>query len=297
MFEIEKNPYIPFAPEASSNIPNSHHRFKGDIQDLNFSDFEDNLFSNEGDNEDDESEAKDQVGLGDDNIREDGLGDESDEVGGIPGMRELAVVHEVPDEVGAIPDDSVNLDLFEGYQSKSDDEFFSDPGDENSDAKLARVMKSNSFKKLVGSVQGISMPISELHIMDKNLGNYSGKLVSGVPCSYALAGIRHYYGVSGNKDNLIDLINPSLSKSAYLKTYCSMIHPIPHLGVWADLETAHMEPPPLKRKPGRPKLLRKRESNEKPKAARTVVLFVESADNLVIMQGHVKVSTLLEALK
>ncbi|KAK0604402.1 hypothetical protein LWI29_015342 [Acer saccharum] len=87
--------------------------FKGDIQDLDFSDFKDNLFSNEGDNEDAESEAEDLVGLGDD-IGEYGLGDESDEVGRIPGMRELAVVHEVLDEVDAVPDDSVNLDLFEG---------------------------------------------------------------------------------------------------------------------------------------------------------------------------------------
>ena len=48
-----------------------------------------------------------------------------------------------------------------------------------------------------------------------------------------------------------------------------MIHPIPDLCVWNDIEAAHVEPPPLKRKPGRPKLLRKRESHEKPKAARS----------------------------
>ncbi|KAK0583477.1 hypothetical protein LWI29_037397 [Acer saccharum] len=40
------------------------------------------------------------------------------------------------------------------------------------------------------------------------------------------------------------------------------------VGVGADLG-APIQPPPLRRKPGRPKLLRKRESTEKPKAARS----------------------------
>ncbi|KAK3225292.1 hypothetical protein Dsin_005154 [Dipteronia sinensis] len=85
-----------------------------------FSDFEDNLFKNEGDNEDIESETEDQVGLSDD-IGEDRLGDKSDEVG----------------------------EVF-GYESKSDDEFLNDLGDEISNAKLARAIKSNPFKKLKG---------------------------------------------------------------------------------------------------------------------------------------------------
>ncbi|KAK1559830.1 hypothetical protein Q3G72_018876 [Acer saccharum] len=96
--------------------------------------------------------------------------------------------------------------------------------------------------------------------------------ISGVPCCHALAGIRHSYGLGslgGTKDNIIQFIDPSLTNSAFLRTYNSMIHPIPDLCVWIDIEAAHVEPPPLKRKPGRPKLLRKRESHEKPKAARS----------------------------
>ncbi|KAK2654282.1 hypothetical protein Ddye_014138 [Dipteronia dyeriana] len=53
--------------------------------------------------------------------------------------------------------------------------------------------------------------------------------VSGVPCCHALTGIRHHFGVNG----------------------------------------APIQPPPLKRKPGRPKLLSKRESTEKPKATKS----------------------------
>ncbi|TXG54883.1 hypothetical protein EZV62_020139 [Acer yangbiense] len=140
MFEIEKRPYIP-APadlEASSNTPS---RFMGDIPDVAFSAFEQDLFGNN----------EDQVRLGDD-YGDDSGDDES------PGMRAgddsgdygnaLAVVPEVPEEVCEGTDDFE--DLFEGYQSKTDDEYCSDEGEEISDDKLARVVKSNPFKQLVG---------------------------------------------------------------------------------------------------------------------------------------------------
>ncbi|TXG73517.1 hypothetical protein EZV62_002096 [Acer yangbiense] len=93
--------------------------------------------------------------------------------------------------------------------------------------------------------------------------------VSRVPCSHAFARIRHHYGVNGDKGNLVEFINPILSKSAYLRTYNSMIHPIPDLCIWADLETSKVDPPPLKRLPGRPRLVKKRESGEKQKASKT----------------------------
>ena len=90
-----------------------------------------------------------------------------------------------------------------------------------------------------------------------------------MPCCHALAGIRHHFGVTGNLNNLEDFIDPALSKAAYLRTYNYMIHLIPNLCVWGDHVGAPIQPPPLKRKPGRPKLVRKRESTEKPKAARS----------------------------
>ncbi|KAK2662594.1 hypothetical protein Ddye_001168 [Dipteronia dyeriana] len=93
--------------------------------------------------------------------------------------------------------------------------------------------------------------------------------VSGVPCCHALAGIRHHFGVSGNQCSLEDYIDPLLSKATYLRTYDYMIHPIPDLCVWGDHVGASIQPPLVKRKPGRPKLPRKRESTEKPKATRS----------------------------
>ncbi|KAK3194080.1 hypothetical protein Dsin_025390 [Dipteronia sinensis] len=83
--------------------------------------------------------------------------------------------------------------------------------------------------------------------------------VSGVSCCHALVGIRHHFGVYGNQNNIEEFIDPALSKSAYLRTYNYMIYHIPDMCVWGDHEGAHIEPPPLKRKPRRPKLLRKRE--------------------------------------
>ncbi|KAK3195520.1 hypothetical protein Dsin_026830 [Dipteronia sinensis] len=110
MFEIEKKPYVPDPPnaEASSRTP---PRFMGDIPDVDFSGFEQDLF---GDKEGDllyEGDNEDQVGLDDE------FGDDES-----PSMKALAVVPEVPKEVC----------------------------DEVSDAKLARVIKNNSFKQLVG---------------------------------------------------------------------------------------------------------------------------------------------------
>ncbi|TXG49133.1 hypothetical protein EZV62_025008 [Acer yangbiense] len=93
--------------------------------------------------------------------------------------------------------------------------------------------------------------------------------VSGVPCSHALAGIRYHFGVHGDEDNFAGFIDPMSSKSAYLRTYSPMIHPIPDLCVWANLETIHVDAPPLKRLPGRPRLVRNRESADKQKAAKT----------------------------
>ncbi|KAK2649680.1 hypothetical protein Ddye_017169 [Dipteronia dyeriana] len=144
MFEIKKMPYIlvPLAA-SSSEIPNPHHRFKTDLNEVDFSGFEENIFDGDGGNDDvGENEhvgadgLSDQIDLGGDlGVDLDGdygadLGAETDEMGGVPRLRELAVIPEVPESVLQIPDDIDNNDLFEGYQSNSEDEFFSDSDDE-----------------------------------------------------------------------------------------------------------------------------------------------------------------------
>ncbi|KAK3198303.1 hypothetical protein Dsin_021718 [Dipteronia sinensis] len=92
---------------------------------------------------------------------------------------------------------------------------------------------------------------------------------------YEMLGVNRAYTANLNDKTcecgqcLEEFIDPALSKAAYLRTYNYMIHPIPDLCVWGDHVRAPIQPPPLKRKPGMPKLLRKMESTEKPKAARS----------------------------
>ena len=68
------------------------------------------------------------------------VGDKSDE-GNEGGTLALAIVDEKYI--------NFNLELLEGYQFKSDDEYFSESEDEKPEAKIARLMKGNSFKKMV----------------------------------------------------------------------------------------------------------------------------------------------------
>ncbi|KAK2652284.1 hypothetical protein Ddye_012140 [Dipteronia dyeriana] len=93
--------------------------------------------------------------------------------------------------------------------------------------------------------------------------------ISWVSCSHALAVIRHFYGMTGIKKGLTQFIHPRLSKSTFLRTYSFMISLIPDSCVWVNMEVAHIDPPPIKKKPDRPKLVRNRESHEKPKASRS----------------------------
>ncbi|KAK3198304.1 hypothetical protein Dsin_021719 [Dipteronia sinensis] len=151
MFEIEKMSYIPVPPAASSSdIPNPQSRFITDLNDVDFSGFKENIFYSDGDNDDvgeNEHVGADELG---DQIDVVGLGADLRKIGGVPGLRELAVIPEILESVGEMPDEIDNNDLFEGYQSNSEDEFFSDSNDEGGDSKLVTVMKSNPFKKLVG---------------------------------------------------------------------------------------------------------------------------------------------------
>ncbi|KAK1552514.1 hypothetical protein Q3G72_018566 [Acer saccharum] len=131
---------------------------------------------------------------------------------------------------------------------------------------------SDRLKGVIGALK-MYWPKASVRAYIANLNDKIGECgqwqVSGVHCCHALAGIRHHFGVNGNQSSLKEFIDPKLPKAAYLRTYNYMIHPIPNLCVCGDHVGAPIQPPPLKRKPERPKLLRKRESTEKPKATRS----------------------------
>ncbi|KAK2645499.1 hypothetical protein Ddye_020694 [Dipteronia dyeriana] len=165
MFEIEKMPYIsvPFAA-SSSDIPNPQPMFMTNLNEVEFSGFEETIFYGDGENDDvgeNEHVGADELGdqidlgvhLGGDLGSDYGvdLGAESDEMGGVPDLRELSVIPEVPEFVCRMQYKIGNNDLFEGYQSNREYEFFSDSDNERDDSKLTLVTKSIPFKKLVGA--------------------------------------------------------------------------------------------------------------------------------------------------
>ncbi|KAK2644134.1 hypothetical protein Ddye_019329 [Dipteronia dyeriana] len=131
-----------------------------DLNEVDFSGFEETIFYGDRENDDvgenkhvGADELGDHIDLSVDLGGDYGvdLGAESDEMGGVPDLRELAVIPEVLESVCGMPDEIGNNDLFEGYQSNSEDEFFSYSDNERDDSKLTLVTKSIPFKKLVGA--------------------------------------------------------------------------------------------------------------------------------------------------
>ncbi|KAK2644428.1 hypothetical protein Ddye_019623 [Dipteronia dyeriana] len=112
--------------------------------------------------------------------------------------------------------------------------------------------------------------------------------ISGVPCSHAMATISHASGRDTLKDRVAEFVHQSLTKNAYVQTYKSMIHPLPDLTMWPEVQAAPLIPPPLHATSGRSKLQRRREPIDRPKHSRHKKL-VHPLPN----QGHPLVHPLL----
>ncbi|KAL5803156.1 hypothetical protein ACOSQ4_031461 [Xanthoceras sorbifolium] len=80
-----------------------------------------------------------------------------------------------------------------------------------------------------------------------------GWQVSGIPCCHAMTAIGHYAGRDGVTRRIVEYVHPKLTKTAFSHTYSTMIHPIPDICVWPNLNTTPLIPPPFRTKPGRPK--------------------------------------------
>ncbi|KAL5774967.1 hypothetical protein ACOSP7_012524 [Xanthoceras sorbifolium] len=78
----------------------------------------------------------------------------------------------------------------------------------------------------------------------------------------------HYMQFSPLNDVVADFVHPSLTKTAFLRTYDSMIHPVPDLCMWPSISTTPVIPPPIKTLLGRPRVARRREADERPKGTR-----------------------------
>ncbi|XP_028115334.1 uncharacterized protein LOC114313164 [Camellia sinensis] len=82
--------------------------------------------------------------------------------------------------------------------------------------------------------------------------------ISGLPCKHAVAAISH------SRLNIEDFVHPYYSKATYLRANGGMIHPILHHSMWTLIPGDPLQPPPLKRLPGRPRTSRKRAAHEPP---------------------------------
>ncbi|KAL5832811.1 hypothetical protein ACOSQ3_016485 [Xanthoceras sorbifolium] len=126
-------------------------------------------------------------------------------------------------------------------------------------SKILKVSKESKILRMLSAGNGEYELLGETRTYVAKLHSktceYGAWHISGVPRSHAMAGISHISEVNAIKDKVVEFVDPSLSKTAFIKTY--------------EVDAVPLIPSPLKRRPGRLKLQRKREQNEKPKEARS----------------------------
>ncbi|KAL5741573.1 hypothetical protein ACOSP7_028305 [Xanthoceras sorbifolium] len=129
VFEIDYQPYVPLPPEGSSCTPNAvdPEVLIDEYEGLDVDDLDENYFTYHGDDED--------------------RGTVNGEEGGIAhnGNANSQVVVGFDDD-----NDQENHILWEGYQSREDDEFLSDSEMENVEGKIAKLMNGTPFNQIVG---------------------------------------------------------------------------------------------------------------------------------------------------
>lgn len=95
----------------------------------------------------------------------------------------------------------------------------------------------------------------QLHIEHRRCSCREWQIV-GIPCKHAAAAITHKRG------NIEEWCDPTFMKETYLRAHATMIHPIQDQRLWEPVEGDVLEPPPLRRLPGRPRKNRRREVDE-----------------------------------
>lgn len=80
--------------------------------------------------------------------------------------------------------------------------------------------------------------------------------ISGIPCRHACSAIGR---VNERADKYV---HKFFQKDLYLKAYDGVIHPMVDERYWPSTDFLQLDPPPLKRQPGRPTKNRKRDATE-----------------------------------
>ncbi|XP_009789750.2 uncharacterized protein [Nicotiana sylvestris] len=83
-------------------------------------------------------------------------------------------------------------------------------------------------------------------------------MLKGIPCAHAIAAM-HFKNLDP-----INYISHWYHKSTYLKAYSTFIQPVSNMQMWPTSTNPPIEPPPIKKMPGRPKKKRRREETEHP---------------------------------
>ncbi|XP_059633238.1 uncharacterized protein LOC132276012 [Cornus florida] len=83
-----------------------------------------------------------------------------------------------------------------------------------------------------------------------------GWQISGLPCKYATAAITH------KRTDIEQFCDPCFYNETYIRTHSSMIRPVPDQKMLTFVHCNLVEPPILRKKPGRPKKARTRDADE-----------------------------------
>ncbi|TXG58873.1 hypothetical protein EZV62_016702 [Acer yangbiense] len=145
VFELEKTCNVPSPPEGSTSRPNEEAEVldqHGGYQALGWCDSEAEMLNYDGDSEKDDDKDVEDVEDGEEEGRQTNEG-QNMQYDKVPVFEEEFVDGD---------DDIIKecMDLFEGYQSKSNDEYFSDSELEPEQVRIAKLMKGIPFKKMVG---------------------------------------------------------------------------------------------------------------------------------------------------
>jgi hypothetical protein len=80
--------------------------------------------------------------------------------------------------------------------------------------------------------------------------------LTGLPCCHTIACMKH------KNYRIADYVPTILKKEQYAACYSSMIHPVNGQDLWMRTECTDLQPPPVKRQPGRPEKKRRMDASE-----------------------------------
>ncbi|KAL3381480.1 hypothetical protein AABB24_001550 [Solanum stoloniferum] len=86
--------------------------------------------------------------------------------------------------------------------------------------------------------------------------------LKGIPCAHAIAAIHH------DEANLLESVCKWYKKETYLKAYKHFLQPVTNMKMWPKTLNPKVEPPPVRKMPGRPGKKRKKELGEVPSSGK-----------------------------